>query len=277
LRKLLAPAFVAAALTAAPAASAAPALTAREIVNQVSPSVARISIRDAKGKEVGNGSGFVISADGQLVTNHHVVNGASGLVAAFADGKEAEVVGIRSYDSKIDIAVLQLKPGAYAPLTLATVPAERGDDVVVVGSPLGLTQSVSKGIVANVFTRGTVRKRNDHGLEDWGLHMTADVSSGSSGSPIFNTNAEVVGVVVGKSNDGALSLGVPVDWFQSLLAPPNADAVPLKLIAQVQTGPPVRTNLLISAGVFGAIALAWWVASWRSRRRAARVVTRGWR
>ena len=274
MRKLLAPAFLAAALSAAPTASA---LTVREILKIAKPGVARLSIRDAKGDEVGSGSGFVISGDGRLVTNHHVVDGASRVVATFADGPEAEVVGVRSYDAKADVAVLQLSPGTYTSLTLANVPAEQGDEIFVIGSPLGLSQSISTGIVSAVHPHGTVTKRDDDGMESWGLQITATVTGGSSGSPILNANSEVVGVVVGKSADGALHFGVPVAWLLPLLAAPNADVVPLKPIAQVQGGPGVRTNLLISAGVFGAIALAWWVASWRSRRRAARVVTRGWK
>jgi serine protease Do len=252
------------------AASPASAATVQELLQTASPSIAHLSIRDSRGEEEGSGSGFVISEDGHLATNFHVVEDAERIVAVFPEGKEVEVVGVRAFDKDSDVAIIQLMAGRYPPLKLGATPAKQGDDIVVIGSPLGLGHSISTGIVSAVREHGTVTSRNKEGMKSWGLQITASVAAGSSGSPILNLEGEVVGIVVGQMY-GMIHFGVPVARLGALLTKGAGEVQPLKT-TQARS---VQTNLLISAGIFGGLALVGWLLSVRHRRREA--TPQGWR
>jgi S1-C subfamily serine protease len=254
------------------AAPPAPALPLQEVLKTASPSVAHLSIRDSKGEEEGSGSGFVISEDGKLATNFHVVEDAERIVAVFPEGKEVEVVGVRSFDEESDVAIVQLKPGKYPPLKLSATPAKQGDEIVVIGSPLGLGHAISTGIVSAVREHGTKTAAHKDGVESWGLQITATIASGSSGSPIMNAEGEVVGLAVGQMWGTSIHFGVPVARLSALVPKASGALLPLKTSTRPRS---VRTNLLISAGVFGGLALAGWLLSLRHRHRE--VQPRGWR
>jgi serine protease Do len=237
-----------------------------------SPSVAHLSIRDAKGEEEGSGSGFVISEDGWIATNFHVANQAERMVAVFPDGKEVEIIGSRLFDPESDVAVLQLTAGKYPWLRLAGTAARQGDDITVIGSPRGLGSAVSTGIVSAVREQGTVTRRDKDGEKSWGLQITAGIAPGSSGSPILNASGEVVGLAVGVYEGEPLYFGVPVARLQALMKRGRAD---LKPLATVRKGISVQTNLLISAAIFLIVALLWRWTTIRARRQNA--APRGWR
>jgi serine protease Do len=238
------------------------ALPLQDMAKAAGPSVVHLSIRDADGEEDSSGSGFVISAEGGVATNYHVVDEAERMVAVFPDGRQVDVVGVRGYDKDSDVAVLQLAPGTYPPLKLAGNPGAVGDEIVVIGSPLGLGQSLSTGIIAALREHGTVTKGNKDGEESWQLQITAAIAPGSSGSPIMNAGGEVVGLAVGHMGDGVY-FGVPVTRLNGLLAKPVA----LKSLAEFNGRRSVQTNLLISAGVFGAFGFAFWLLSARHRQQ----------
>ena len=113
------------------------------------PSVVSIEVRGTRGS--GTGSGFVLDDRSHVLTNAHVVGGSSEVQVAFADGRRsgAEVVGV---DAGIDIAVLRVRdPGVPPPLPLGVSADVRvGDAVLAVGSPLGLSGTVTSGIVSAV-------------------------------------------------------------------------------------------------------------------------------
>jgi serine protease Do len=270
LPKLLAPLLVAPVL----AAVSATGLPRQELLRRVTPSVVHLSIRSARGSQYSSGSGFVISEDGRLATNHHVIAGAHRIVAVFADGKEVEITGVRAFDADADVAIVQLDRGHYPPLKIAAEPAKQGDDIAVMGSPAGLGPSLSEGIVSAVREHGTVTKWDKEGQESWGIQITATIAPGSSGSPIVNKDGEVVGLAVGRWGE-SLFFGVPIARLQRLLDQKDAGVVPLKPLEAAE-GTNVRTNLLISAAVFGSLGLLWWlsVRQGRGRNRARRG---GWR
>jgi S1-C subfamily serine protease len=241
-------------------------LPLQDLLKSAGPGVVHLSIRDAGGEEEGSGSGFVLSEDGRIVTNHHVIDGARRIVAVFADGKEVEVVGVWAFSEseKDDIAVLQLAPGRYPALRLAGTPAQQGDEVVVIGSPLGLSQAITTGIVAAVRERGAVTRRSKDGPASWGLQITAGIAPGSSGSPILDPSGDVVGVAVG-SWGGMANFGIPAARVRQLTEAKGATLDRLRPLSEARGGPSLRTNLLVSAALFGAVGLAWWLSGRRSR------------
>ena len=133
------------------------------------------------------GSGFVISADGYVVTNNHVVEGASKIEVSFDDQEklEAELVGT---DARTDLALIKIKGAKSYPFVKFTdKPARVGDWVIAVGNPFGLGGTVTAGIVS-ALTRDI-----GSGPYDF-LQIDAAVNRGNSGGPTFNLDGEVIGV-----------------------------------------------------------------------------------
>jgi serine protease Do len=274
--------LVASALGAASflAASAAFALDPTQIASQAKPSVVLVSLFDAGGSRGGSGSGFFVDASGKLVTNHHVIEEAAQATVTLSDGRELPVVGILVDDAEHDIAVVQVAGGGtpFVPLALGdTTALHPGDEIAVIGSPLGLSTTVSTGIVSAVRGEGLAKENGfekDHTgrTRAWGLQVTAPIAPGSSGSPILDGQGHVVGVAVGELLGGQnLNFGVATSHVKAALAK-SEGAVPRPLSAA-----PERTrNLLISA-----LALALGVAAYFvipvvvARRAKRRAVGRG--
>ncbi|MBT0958709.1 Do family serine endopeptidase [Alphaproteobacteria bacterium KMM 3653] len=149
------------------------------------------------------GSGFVISEDGFIVTNNHVIDGADEILIEFFDGKElpATLVGT---DPNTDIALLKVEadtPLPFVPFGDSDV-MRVGDWVVAMGNPLGQGFSVSAGIVS-------ARNRALSGTYDDYLQTDAAINRGNSGGPLFNMDGEVVGVntAILSPNGGSIGIG----------------------------------------------------------------------
>jgi serine protease Do len=133
------------------------------------------------------GSGFVISADGYIVTNNHVVEDATKVTVVFDDGTE-KVATIVGTDERTDLAVLKIE-GTDLPFVKFETEASRvGDWVVAVGNPFGLGGTVTVGVIS-----GSGRNIGGSNYGDF-LQIDAAVNTGNSGGPAFNTKGEVVGV-----------------------------------------------------------------------------------
>ncbi|MEO0815884.1 MAG: Do family serine endopeptidase [Pseudomonadota bacterium] len=134
------------------------------------------------------GSGFVISADGLVITNNHVIENADEITCVFSDGREirAELVGT---DPETDVAVLKLQTAESMPFVdLAdSDAAEVGDWVMAIGNPFGFGGSVSAGIIS-------AQNRDTGGRYDDFIQTDAAINRGNSGGPLFNLAGEVVGV-----------------------------------------------------------------------------------
>jgi serine protease Do len=137
----------------------------------------------------GQGSGFIIDADGLVVTNNHVIEGATEITVVLNDGSShvAQIVG---YDEKSDLALLKIN--AEKPLTAVefgdSTRARVGDWVLAVGNPFGLGGSVNAGIIS-------ARGRDIHaGPYDDYLQIDAAINRGNSGGPLFDTSGMVIGV-----------------------------------------------------------------------------------
>ena len=149
------------------------------------------------------GSGFVISSDGFIVTNHHVINGADQITIEFNDGSFRDAVVIGS-DENIDIALL--KVDAETPLEFVKFGdsdiSRVGDWVMAMGNPLGQGFSVSVGIIS-------ARNRELSGNYDDYIQTDAAINRGNSGGPLFNMDGQVVGVntAILSPNGGSIGIG----------------------------------------------------------------------
>ncbi len=135
--------------SASASASASPTDGLEAAATKVTASVVRLADY-VSGEEVGHGSGFFV-ADGVVVTNHHVIEHVRGsMVAIFADGKKAKVLGMLADDETHDLALLRID-GSAPPLVLAPgAELHVGQRAIAIGSPLGFDQTVSAGIVSAV-------------------------------------------------------------------------------------------------------------------------------
>lgn len=160
-----------------------------ELVRRVKPSVVAIATFDEKGEALSTGSGFFLRAD-QVLTNFHVIRGAyrAEIRTLDAKGRVFPVAGVLSVDSEGDLALLSVKvPTERArPLEVTTGLPDDGEKIFVIGNPLRLEGSVSDGIVSAVRDIPNLGKI---------IQITAPVSHGNSGSPLFNMKGQVVGVI----------------------------------------------------------------------------------
>ncbi|HEY0347790.1 MAG TPA: tetratricopeptide repeat-containing serine protease family protein [Pyrinomonadaceae bacterium] len=176
-----------------------------ELVRRVKPSVVSVLTYDAKGEPLISGSGFFVRS-GQVVTNMHVIKGAHRVEIHTLEGKGRTypVAGALAIDDEADLALLKVEMPAdrSRALTMTTAVPDEGEQIFVIGNPLRLEGSVSDGIVS------AVREVPDLGRI---IQVTAPVSHGNSGSPLFNMRGEVIGIVTVKVTNGQninLALGV---------------------------------------------------------------------
>jgi serine protease Do len=163
----------------------------------------------------GAGSGFVVAADGWIVTNYHVIEGATKVEVLFADRSvPAEVKGL---DPATDLALLKIETSADLPY-LALGDSDRlrvGDWVMAVGSPMLLQQSVTVGVVSALGRNGL--NITDTSFENF-IQTDAAINRGNSGGPLVNLDAEVVGINTAM-NFGAENIGfsVPVNTLAAIV------------------------------------------------------------
>ena len=167
------------------------------------------------------GSGFVLTADGYVVTNHHVVDGATGVTVTTHSGIEyaAKVIGS---DSTNDVALLKIEEDVtLQAVTVGSSDALRvGDQVIAIGNPLGeLTSTLTVGYVS-----AKERKVTTDGTSINMIQTDAAINSGNSGGPLFNSNGEVVGITTAKYS-GSSSSGASIEGIG--FAIPIDDVMPL--------------------------------------------------
>ncbi|MEU5067250.1 trypsin-like peptidase domain-containing protein [Streptomyces virginiae] len=225
--------------------------TVSGIADQVSPSVVRIDTRTGSGQ--GTGSGIVLTADGEIATNNHVVDGATEIQVTMSDGKKypAKIVGT---DPDKDLALIKLQGASgLKPARLGDSGSVKvGDQVVAIGSPDGLTGTVTSGIVSALNREVKVPKSEQsspqgrqQGEDSWpfsfggrqfngntgsdttsykALQTDASLNPGNSGGALVNMNGEIVGMPSaiyspssGGSAAGSVGLGfaIPVDTIKA--------------------------------------------------------------
>lgn len=190
--------------------SAAPPalLTLPELAARVRPSVFLLEIRDKNSAIVSTGTGFLITDNGWLVTNRHVIEKAHTVTAKAENGGRYDVGGIVAYDVKLDVVILQLKAHSLPFLPLRKDSANSaivGESIAVVGSPLGLEGSLSNGVISAIRTDD-----GDEPLLRAFIQITAPISPGSSGSPVLAMNGEVIGIATLASRGGVQNLNFAI-------------------------------------------------------------------
>jgi len=166
-----------------------------EVAASVLPSVVKVNVSGPSGQ--GSGSGVVLSADGEILTNNHVVDGAEGgrIAVSFEDGSTApaQVVGT---DPLTDLAVIRAE--GVSGLTPATIGSsdqlDVGEMVVAVGSPFGLEATVTSGIVSALQRPVSVGGQSGLATTYPAIQTDAAINPGNSGGPLLNMRGEVVGV-----------------------------------------------------------------------------------
>lgn len=170
--------------------------TLPELVRRIKPSVVAIATYDAKGEALMTGSGFFVGP-GQVVTNLHVVRGAMKAEIKTLEGKGRiyPVAGTVAVDEEGDLAILSVNmpPERTRKSELGLTLPEEGESIVVIGNPLRLEGSVTSGIVSAVREVPNVGRI---------IQITAPISHGNSGSPVFNLKGQVIGVVTVKVTNG---------------------------------------------------------------------------
>jgi serine protease Do len=173
--------------------------------------------------ERGSGSGFVVSADGYILTNNHVVDGAEKVRVRLFDRRvfDAKVIGT---DANTDVAVLKIEAPRLSPAKLGSSAATRvGEWVLAVGNPLGdnLTFTVTSGIVS-AKGRGLPQLpgRSDRSIQDF-IQTDAAINPGNSGGPLLNVRGEVIGINSAIASETGYYQGygfaVPVDLARQVM------------------------------------------------------------
>lgn len=164
------------------------------------------------------GSGFIIDASGIVVTNNHVIGDANDIQVILHDGTKlkAEIIG---KDSKIDLAVLRVKPTPERPLKAVpfgdSEKLRPGDWVMAIGNPFGLGGSVSAGIVS--------ARNRDISDQSYGQYIQTDaaINKGNSGGPLFNMDGDVIGIntAILSPSGGSIGIGfaVPSDMARTVV------------------------------------------------------------
>ncbi|MGV9379620.1 S1C family serine protease [Nonomuraea sp. NPDC003707] len=167
-------------------------LTTAEVFQRVGPSVVVIQA----GKSLG--TGVIAAEDGTILTAHHVIKGTKDVNLTFADGTKAKAVVVSS-NPKRDVAALKPAklPEIVVPATLGGAVAV-GAPVVAIGNPLGLTYSVSTGVVSGLNRTTEEGDRALGGL----IQFDASVNPGSSGGPLLDARGLVIGIVVSIADPG---------------------------------------------------------------------------
>lgn len=167
--------------------------------------------------ERGMGSGVMVSADGTILTNAHVIEGAERITVLLNDNKsfEAKVVGT---DKPSDLAVLKIEAQNMPFLTLGNSDSVRvGDIVLAIGNPLGIGQTVTAGIIS---AKGRRTGLSDGSFEDF-LQTDAPINRGNSGGALVNLNAELIGInsQILSTSGGSIGIGfsIPTNMAKSVM------------------------------------------------------------
>lgn len=172
-------------------------------------SVVLIEVLDENIDPVGQGSGFIADPSGLIVTNYHVIEGSTSVRITMNDKTVLHTSEVAEYDIDLDIAVLKV-PNINLP-ALKLGDSDKiaiGEEILVIGSPMGLHNSVSNGIISGV--------RN---FEDFdAIQITAPISAGSSGGVLINSSGEVIGVTAfGLKDYENFNFAIPINYVKPLL------------------------------------------------------------
>ena len=228
------------AVTAAPAAAASQSTTGQlvsltqtqaivDAVNLVKPSVVIVDSVDtasAFGTSGGTGSGFVVSSNGLILTNNHVIAGAATLTVTMADGRQLPATVV-SADATHDLALIKVQATGLTAVKLAdSSTLQVGELAIAIGSPLGtFTDTVTSGIVSGLNRSITVGESGSRTTEDLtGLIQTdAAINPGNSGGPLLDASGAVIGVVTASSSSAqGIGFAIPINQAKQMITAATA-------------------------------------------------------
>ncbi len=215
------------------------AKTPAEIAREQGQAVVIVEALDARGLVAGQGSGFIVTPTGAVVTNLHVIQGAAQARVKLPNGDVYKTESLVDFDDTKDLAVLKIKGFKLPAVTLGdSDKTETGENIVVISSPEGLTNSLSTGVVSGMRRLDNLRV----------FQITAPISEGSSGGALFDSNGAVIGIVTYVLRAGQnINFAVPINYVRGMIGeeatktfaqlPPRPNVV-----AQTQTAPQVVTE-----------------------------------
>jgi len=197
--------------SAVAAQSAAPRKGIPAIAKAANGAIVSIIMSNKDGHVIAQGTGFVVSKDGHIVTNYHVIENGSSAVAKLPDGAYFVVDGVLALDKARDVAIIKAHGENFRTLALGNSDRlQVGEEVVAIGNPLSLESTVSNGIVSGIRT---VKEEGGKFLQ-----VTTPISPGSSGGPLFNMAGEVVGITTLYLKGGEnLNFAIPINDVKHLL------------------------------------------------------------
>ena len=179
-------------------------LSAEQIYSKYSSSVFYIEIYDKNGAVLGSGSGFFIDSNGTAITNYHVIKGAYSAKISTTSGKTYSVDGVLDYDELKDIAKIKINGNGFPFVNINASPSiVGGSPAYAIGSPLGLDNTITEGIISNP-------NRIIDGMSYY--QISTPISPGSSGGALFDENGRVIGITSGGYVDGQnLNVAIPIE------------------------------------------------------------------
>lgn len=189
--------------------AAAQEIDAGSLYKQASPAVVTLEALGEDGKVKKTGSGLLTSADGKLLTNYHVVSNTKNMTVRLANGDAYDIVEVIAIDRRKDIAYLKIPAVDMPFLKLGrSAGVEIGQTVYSIGSPMGLQNTLSHGLVSGI------RELDGYRL----FQISAPISSGSSGGPVFDRSGAVIGIAVLTMSAGQnLNFAIPIDYARGML------------------------------------------------------------
>lgn len=199
---------------AAPAPATSPAeLPIEELTERVRKSVVVITSAGRDGRREGMGAGFVISADGKVVTNYHVIGEGRDVRVQLADGRQLDVLEVHASDRALDLAVLKVDAADLVPLEMGNSDQlKQGQSVIALGNPRGLSHSVVSGLVSGV------REMEGRPM----IQLAIPIEPGNSGGPLVDRQGRVQGIMTMKSLvTPNLGFALTINLLKPLLEKPN--------------------------------------------------------
>jgi S1-C subfamily serine protease len=194
------------------------ALTAAEIFKRAAPAVVAIDCLGDQNAKIGTASGFILSDNGKIATNFHVIKSCKNLSVRLANGDVYDTAWVIAFDVRRDLALIRIRAASLPVLPLAeSNDIEIGDTVYSLGNPKGLQNTLQQGLVS------AFREFNGSRL----VQVAASINPGNSGGPILNAQGRVVAIAVAKITEAEnLGFAIPIDYLKGYLDSKEETAFP---------------------------------------------------
>ncbi|MFN9435524.1 MAG: trypsin-like peptidase domain-containing protein [Planctomycetota bacterium] len=243
-----------------------------EVISKSEKSVVGIQVKSAKGERLG--SGFVVKQSGVLVTNVHVLSEATSAMCVFENGIQVPIKGTYHIDAARDICIAKIDGEGFPPIAIASGLPRKGEQVIALGCPQGLSFSASRGIVSAIRPQEEFRDMVGRPkAEGTWIQVDAALSGGNSGGPLINARGEVVGMSTLASSGNAQNLNFGIsnqDISEAIAKAENAPLVDLQSgIGRVDMADnrPESKRSLIQKGEIPKAALEDYIARGRREYR----------